>query len=369
MLTYFGQTYPLIFQVTVLKHDQKNKTILLLGDLHSSSTVPHMKYIACKNEIIANFEDLQKNQMDILCNFVTNMLHVAHKKTCIITETPISRITPTVNQEAGITQEPVQNEEAFHYVARLLLRDLMKTGNTPDEKSQFVNNSFVAGYLGRFPGFVINPTIVWVPGDTLRTDQDDRLCHDIFTHALRVIEALKQPNPPLHQEVKELTIGFVKAYIVFWQEIFANHSVNDLYGESLVVMLNDVISKSGLSDTDHFIQLYQYLVDNNLKDKADDLRIKVLYFIAQKQDLELRFHADAITASRGECDQAVVVAGVTHTQLLRDYLLTQGYTITHQAGIEYEDSKDEDPLFYEQIVEQTATLNNNFDAVAQSILA
>lgn len=103
LLTYFGQTYPLICQATVLKHEQKNKVMLLLGDLHSSSTVPFMKYITCKNETIANFEYLQKKQMDILRNFVTNMWHVAHKKTCIITETPISRITPTVNQEAGIT--------------------------------------------------------------------------------------------------------------------------------------------------------------------------------------------------------------------------------------------------------------------------
>lgn len=60
---------------------------------------------------------------------------------------------------------------------------------------------------------------------------------------------------------------------------------------------------------------------------------------------------------------------MTHTQLLRDYLVTKGYTITHQVGIEYEDSKDKDPLFYEQIVEQAATLNNNFDTVAQSVLA
>lgn len=275
-------------------------------------------------------------------------------------------------QEAGFTPKS-EDEEVLSFISRLLLKDIMKNGDTPDEKEQMFGasfNAFKSNYLDRASSFVVHDNFVWILGDTERTSQDLALCLGVYKYRTNIIEVLAQQGTSLPDELMNLTVGFVKEYVASWQDIFLNNEFKDMYGASVMTAINDALSKSSLSDTDHFALLYQYLVDNNATDEMVSLNNKLCCFLSQKQDLEFQRYADAITESGHECDQAVVIAGASHTQLLRDYLATKGYTIMHQAGIEITDGNDLfQPSYYDHIVQQAATLNNNFDVVAQSVLA
>lgn len=371
LLTYFGQTYPVICQATVLKHEQKNKTVLLLGDMHAS-VAKSMKSLGCKDETIASFESVGQEQQAIFTDFIKNLLHVAHKKPCIITETNASTAAALFEQEAGfIESEP--DREILCFIPRLILQELMKDGNTPEEKAVLFNTNVAAQknqqYLNGRASVVLKNNSAWIIGDTLRTPQDFMISQVIYQYRSNIIEALKQQDPSLPEDIKTLTIGFVKEYIISLQTLFLNNELNDVYSQSITDTINDVTSKSGLSDSDHFALLYQYLVDNNATDEMDNLNNKLINCISQVFDLELQYHIEAITESGDECDKVIVAAGVAHAQFVRDYLLTKGYTMVHQVGIEYTDDNDLlQPSYYDHIVQQAATLNNNFDAVAQSIL-
>lgn len=79
LLTYVGQTYSITCQATILKHEQKNKTVLLLGDVHAQATA-NMKALGCKDEAIDAFENAGQKQKAIFSDFIKNLLNTTHKK-------------------------------------------------------------------------------------------------------------------------------------------------------------------------------------------------------------------------------------------------------------------------------------------------
>ena len=232
LLTYFGQTYSVICQATVLKHDQKNKVVLLLGDIHSGHSENNMKVFGCKDETIQSFESVDQAQQLIFTHFIKNILS-GHKKTCIITETNAETAAALFEQEAGFI-ESMTDKEILCFIPRLLLRDFMKNATTPDEKAALFNASIAAPknqkYLDRCASIVLENNCTWIIGDTLRTEQDFMISHMIYQYRTNIIEALKQQDPSLPENIKVLTVGFVKEYIVSLQKMFSNNEFTDVYG-------------------------------------------------------------------------------------------------------------------------------------------
>ena len=182
LFTYFGQTHPVICQATVLKHEQKNKTVLLFGDIHAGSAENCMKAFGCKDETIQSFESVGQAQQLIFTHFIKNILS-SHKKTCIITETNIETAAALFEQEAGFI-ESRPDKEILCLIPRLLLRDLMKNASTPDEKALLFNTNVAAQkkqeYLNGCASIVLDNNCAWVVGDTMRTAEDFLVSHVIY---------------------------------------------------------------------------------------------------------------------------------------------------------------------------------------------
>lgn len=361
-LIYFQQTIPVVIQRSVLYHPEYKKTVVLYGDLHEWG-IPYIRQIGCSDEIVKKFVEVCNKQLKISIGILDELLYENKERTCIITETGKETLFDLLDQEAGFVKQNVPDEGVLFVIPRLLARYAIQEGETPEEKKlAFKKNQATMraaksrSYLQNCVSIILHDNLSWIIGDTDRTAQDLFMCFTAYKYRERIVHLLQNDAESLPDHIRKLSIGFIKNYIKDLHDTFACSGFVDQYGLQAIEIIDNLLVKSGLSESNHIAELYLYLAQNNDEKGKEDLIILIIGLfrcINQKQDEELKRYMHIITTS-SDCDLVILLFGAGHTSRLKKYLLSQGYQeIEPQIGPEADCLDGQQlRLLVEKIVEQ-----------------
>ncbi len=327
----FKPVFPIIITVDKLNHPEYNKKIELWGDMHEKNLVQIMRMVGySSNESFAKFIEVLNRQRLKIEDTITDMLERDNEtQTCIITETDANLMACMFEQEGGFCESDELSDGCLSRIPRVLLRNVMKSGTTPQEKQQIFTENITAlktqNYLKDCRSMILDKTVSWVMGNSWRTEQDFCITHNVYFQREQIVNALQEDNSAsLPDQIKKLSIDFVKNYISNLHNCFVSHELDDNHSSEILNIIDTLLEKTGLSPLRHMAELYTNLVNNGETDLMDYLNNKIIDCVSLIQDAELKHYMDAINKS-SECDSVIIVAGAAHTELLKEILIREGY--------------------------------------------
>lgn len=360
--------------LTSLSNKENGQQVILLSDAHQTVLEPMVKGLVSRgslgDSVHAAFTIKCDEQCSIAPRFVSFLLNDKKSKKCLITETigtAFCQMARLGQMEAhfGITQE-AKDPEVLLCVPRLLLRHFHSLHEHSEhqlfDKDQLlgaVRAKMNYNYLGHDNVLLTRDKddvipFTWIVGDN--RNEQEMLMGMIVPIAWPMFKELmeqKDPNLLADDSFQMLTMGFLKKDMMDCGKIFKEKGIDDQSACRLLAIINELLEKKELKETDHVVTLYDYLFQKNRTQDLRDISEDSVDCCVKKFDVELQYYLQQHVIYdflQHRPDVTCLMAGAMHTDYVQKYLSDFGFQTDYVVGVPVVKGSDfERVTFLEQL--------------------
>lgn len=332
--------------LTSLSNKENNQQVILLSDAHMTVLDPMIKRLVHHGLIDEStskaLDTGWDEQYTIAPRLVSYLLNDKHYKKCLITETvgaAFCHMARLGQMEAtfGITSEE-KDPEVLLRIPRLLLRQLQSSQEPLEMKSQVkkaVNAKASYNYLNHM-NVLLREQFKWIAGDN-RNEQELFMGTGIPSVWPMLKELIEKNDPAVLADAafQKLTVGYFKNDMINWAKTFKEKGIDDQSVLRALAIINDLLEKKELQETDHLVTLYDYLSGKGLMQELQDVSNGSDDCCIKKFDVELQYYLQQHVMQASEQhkpDVTCIIAGALHTDYVQKYLSDYGFQTDYVVG-------------------------------------
>ncbi len=364
LLAMHQSGYAVFIGLTSLSNKENNQQVILLSDAHMTFMDPYIKRLVHHGLID---ESTQKalnagcdEQYTIAPRLVSYLLNDKNSKKCLITETvggafcDMARLGQ-IEARFGITSD-VKDPEVLLCIPRLLLRQMQSLQEPLEMKSQVadaVKAKSSHTYLNHM-NVLLREQFKWIAGDN--RNEQEMLMGIAMPSVWPMFKELIEKNDPgllADDAFQKLTIEYFKNDMINWAKTFKEKGIDDQSAHRAFAIVNDLLEKKELQETDHLVALYDYLSGKGLVQELQAVGKGSNDCCIKKFDVELQYYVQQhlmYASEQYKPEVTCIIAGASHTNYVQEYLSNYGFQTDYVVGVsEIKGSELENIPFLKQL--------------------